>query len=244
MTNAGDDDSNSLIQGIQKSLYINTIPQVSNTHEVYIDDYIEEPHKYRQLISLLMNAPENDQINIYINSGGGNLDSAGAIINGIQCANANVTGILMGACHSAASIITMYCHTVHVFDSAYMMVHTASFGSSGNTTTIKAHTSFTIKQVEKLLEDAYEGFLDKNELVQVKNGIEIWLDAEEIKKRLKKRYKLLETKAKKNQIVPKEEAVNVVPAEAEAAAKEVVTTEVEPAPVAKKTRKVKNETTV
>ena len=61
---------------------------------------------------------------------------------------------------------------------------------------------------------------------------------------MKKRYKLLETKAKKNLIIPKEEAVNVVPAEAEAAAKEVVTTEVEPAPVAKKTRKVKNETTV
>jgi ATP-dependent protease ClpP protease subunit len=241
MTNA-DDDSNSLIQGIQKSLYINTIPQTSNTHEVYIDDYIEEPHKYRQLISLLMNAPENDQINIYINSGGGNLDSCAAIINGIQCANANVTGILMGACHSAASIMTMYCHTVHVFDSAYMMVHTASFGSSGNTTTIKAHTSFTIKQVEKLLEDAYEGFLDKNELVQVKNGIEIWLDAEEIKKRLKKRYKLLETKAKRNQISPKEELVDVVPPEAEQAAKETPAIEIESVPVVKKTRKVKNET--
>jgi ATP-dependent protease ClpP protease subunit len=218
---ANEDDSNNIIQGLTKSLYINTMAQVSNTHEVFIDDYIEEPSKYRQLISLLMNAPETDQVNIYINSGGGNLDTAMAIINGIQCANANVTGVILGACHSAASIITMYCHNVHVFDSAYMMVHTASFASSGNTPTIKSHTSFTIKQVEKLLEDAYEGFLDKAEIVQVKNGAEIWLDSDEIKKRLKKRFKHLEAKAKKSLILPKEEDVPVVPTEVEEAVKEV-----------------------
>lgn len=204
-------ENNSLLQGIQKSLYINAIQSSTTTHEVFIDDYIEEPHKYRQLISLLINAPSNDKIHIYVNSNGGNLDSACAIINAMLVSQAEVTAFLMGACHSAASMLTMYCHNVHVFDSAYMMIHTASFASSGNTPTIKAHTDFTISQVQKLLGDCYDGFLDTKELEQVKNGIEIWLDADAIRKRLKKRFKSLEDKQRKNAIKPKDEVVEVTP---------------------------------
>ena len=103
----------------------------------------------------------------------------------------------MGACHSAASIISMYCHNIHVFETAYMMIHTASFGNFGNTTTVKTQTDFTVEQVEKLLDDAYKGFLDKKELNEVKQGIELWYDSEEIRKRLKKRVAILDAEEKK-----------------------------------------------
>jgi ATP-dependent protease ClpP protease subunit len=103
----------------------------------------------------------------------------------------------MGACHSAASIISMYCHNIHVFETAYMMIHTASFGNFGNTTTVKTQTDFTVEQVEKLLDDAYRGFLDKKELNEVKQGIELWYDSEEIRKRLKKRVAILDAEEKK-----------------------------------------------
>jgi hypothetical protein len=105
----------------------------------------------------------------------------------------------MGATHSAASLISMYCHAVHVYDTAYMMIHTASFGSSGNTPTVKAHTDFTIKQCEKLMLDAYEGFLTKAEMDKVLNGLELWFNAEEIKPRLKKRFEAVELQMKKEQ---------------------------------------------
>lgn len=185
------DEGPSLLAGLFKKVQINSRETVFKTYDVYLDDEISDPSDYRELISLLMNASENDEINLYINSPGGNLDSATAIITGIQCCQGNVVAYLMGATHSAASIITMYCTQVHVFNSAYMMAHTASFGSVGNTSTIKAHTDFTVSQVEKLLDDAYEGFLTKEELAKVKNGVEVWFDNTQIVARLKGRMKVL-----------------------------------------------------
>lgn len=186
-----EDSPGNILAGLMKHVQISSRETVLKTYDVYLDDEIEDPGHYRELISLLMNANETDQINLYINSPGGNLDSATSIITAIQCCQGEVTAYLMGACHSAASIITMYCTQVHVFNSAYMMAHTASFGSVGNTSTIKAHTDFTVSQVEKLLDDAYEGFLTKDELAKVKNGVEVWFDNEQIVARLRNRLKVL-----------------------------------------------------
>lgn len=183
--------------GLLNNVHINTIESAYRTHEVFIDSEIEEPSKYRELISVLINAGPNDKIHLYINSNGGHLDTAGAIISGILSSQAEVTAFLMGACHSAASLIAMYCHAVHVYDTAYMMIHTASFSSGGNTPTVKAHTDFTIKQCEKLMKDAYEGFLTSEEIKKVLNGIELWYNAEEIKPRLKKRFAAVELQMKK-----------------------------------------------
>ena len=206
MTQLANENPSNIFSGLLNNVHINTIESVARTHEVFLDQEIEEPGKYRELISLLVNASENDRVHLFINSPGGNLDTAGAIISAILSSQAEVTAFLMGACHSAASLIAMYCHAVHVYDTAYVMIHTASFGSAGNTPTVKAHTDFTVKQCEKLLLDAYEGFLSRVELDKVLNGIELWFNAEEIKPRLVKRFlavdqqekKLLE---KKNEIV-------------------------------------------
>lgn len=186
-----EDSPGSILAGLMKHVQISSKETVLKTYDVYLDDEILDPSNYREVISLLMNASETDQINLMINSPGGNLDTATSIITAIQCCQGEVTAYLMGACHSAASIITMYCTQVHVFNSAYMMAHTASFGSVGNTSTIKAHTDFTVAQVEKLLDDAYEGFLTKDELAKVKNGVEVWFDNEQIVARLKGRMKVL-----------------------------------------------------
>ena len=185
--------------GLLNNVHINTIESAYRTHEVFLDSEIEEPSKYRELISVLINSSPNDKIHLYINSNGGHLDTAGAIISGILSSQAEVTAFLMGACHSAASLIAMYCHAVHVYDTAYMMIHTASFSSGGNTPTVKAHTDFTIKQCEKLMKDAYEGFLTSEEIKKVLNGIELWYNAEEIKPRLKKRFAAVELQMKKEQ---------------------------------------------
>ena len=186
-----------LLNNLTNNVHINAVTSSVTTHEVFLDMDIEDPHKYRNLISLLINAQANDRIHLYINSNGGNLDTAIAIINAMMVCQAEITGFLMGACHSAASIISMYCHNIHVFETAYMMIHTASFGNFGNTSTVKTQTDFTVEQVEKLLDDAYRGFLDKKELNEVKQGLELWYDSEEIRKRLKKRVAILDAEEKK-----------------------------------------------
>ena len=56
--------------------FIHVTVQESRTYTVFIDEDIIEPKHYRELLSLLFNASENDHINFMINSGGGNLSTA------------------------------------------------------------------------------------------------------------------------------------------------------------------------
>ena len=165
-----------------------------NQHSVFLDDEIGPPSEYRELISLLFDASENDEFVFYINSPGGSLASTRAIIEGMKNTPATVTGILMGETHSGGSLIAMYCHGLAVLDSAEMMIHTASFGSVGFTGNVKSHTDFTVNQVHKLIEDAYEGFLTPEEMIDVKKGVELWFSADDIRTRMESRAKILEAK--------------------------------------------------
>lgn len=112
----------------------------------------------------------------------------------------------MGECYSAASMIALNCHNVVVLDSANMMIHTASFGTAGNTGNVKAYTDFTVKEIEKLLVSTYEGFLTKEEIDKIKTGVEIWLSSEEITKRMEIRVKHLESKDAKVVAAPEKPA--------------------------------------
>lgn len=194
-----------LLKQNKQNEYISVNERTARHYDVFLDSNIEEPSEYRELLSILFGATEDDTVNIFINSNGGHLDTALAIVEGLKSTSAHVTAVIIGACHSAASIISMYCHEVAVLDNAYSMVHTASYGTAGNTGNVKAHTEFTTRQVEKLLNDTYEGFLTKEELTKVKQGVELWFDADEIRARMKNRVKHLVGQLKKQQKQTKED---------------------------------------
>lgn len=189
------------VQTLFQTNYIQTTETHSYHHNIFLDSDIDDPQMYRDFISILFNAGEDDIVNIFINSNGGHLSTTLSIVEGLKYTRAHVTAILIGACHSAASIITMYCHEVIVMESAHSMIHTASFGYSGNTGNIKAHTVFNVDMIEKLLHETYEGFLTKDELIKIKDGVEIWLDADGIRQRMVSRLKYLKSQQKKTKKV-------------------------------------------
>lgn len=194
-------DGNNLIEllGIEaqepRASMIKTQKQEMFLHQVFLDEDIGEPSKYRDLISMLYGAGEMDTFNLIINSGGGQSASCGAIVEAIQGTEATVRAVLLGDCHSAASIIALNCDEVIVSDSATMLVHTASFSSGGNTHMVKGYVDFSHKIINRLLDKTYSGFLTSDELDGVKKGIEVWLDAEEIGSRLEKRFEYQKAQA-------------------------------------------------
>lgn len=181
---------------IQQQNFINSLDHTIKKYNVFLDSEIGEPSEYRELLTILFNAPPDSLIYLYINCSGGNLDTTLAIVEAIKMCEAKVSAILIGSCHSAASIIALNCDEIIVLDNAYSMVHTASFGSSGNVGTVKSHTEFVIAQIDKLIEQTYSGFLNKEELAKVKNGNELWFNAEDIRKRLKRKFKHINKKLK------------------------------------------------
>ena len=122
--------------------FIKTFKQEMCSHQVFFDENIGEPSKYRDLINALYMANETDEFNFFINSSGGDLNACMAIVEAVKSTSAFVRAIINGEAHSAASIIALSCDEVVVTDSASMMIHTASYGTGGSTHNVKSHTDF------------------------------------------------------------------------------------------------------
>jgi ATP-dependent protease ClpP protease subunit len=174
----------------QKGL-IRTITQQMNTHLVFLDEDITSPGNYRDVIHCLATCSENDNVNILVNSSGGRTDSAWAIIEAMKGCRGDVSVTVLGAAYSAASMIACMADECYFAESSEMMLHTAHYGSIGTVPNVKGQTDFATRQINKLLDRAYKGFLTDKELEELKNGKEYWFDAEEAGKRMVKRYKYL-----------------------------------------------------
>lgn len=182
------------VEEVPQSSYIKSSKHELYQHAVYLDEDIGPPAKYRDLINMLYTSDENTEFNIFLNTSGGNLSACMAIVEAIRETDALVRCIITGDCHSAGSIIALNCHEIVVTPSALMMIHTANYGSAGTTQNVKAHTDFSTIYINKIIDDTYTNFLTSTEIIEIKKGVELWLNAEEIVKRQKNRLEAIEKK--------------------------------------------------
>lgn len=176
----------------QKGL-IRTITQQMHTHLVFIDDDILSPSNYRDVIHCLATCGENDSVNLLVNSSGGRTDAIWQIIEAMNGCRGDVSVTVIGAAYSAASMLACMAPECYIADSAEFMLHTAHYGSIGTVPNVKGQTDFATRQINKLLDKAYKGFLTDKELDDLKNGKEFWFDSDEAGKRMTRRYKYLES---------------------------------------------------
>lgn len=174
-----------------------TQKQEVKLHTVFFDEEIGPPKKYRDLIHQLFQAESHDQFIFMMNSPGGYLTTALAIIEALKATDAMVRAVIIGECHSAASIIAFNCHNIVVTDSAHSLIHTATYGTEGQTGNIKAHVDFSTKHIKNLIENTYAGFMTADELSDLNKGLEFWFDSKDLEKRLKNRMKYLDEKNSK-----------------------------------------------
>ena len=190
MSKANENIEELMMMPEQKGL-IRTITQQMNTHLVFIDDDIREPSNYRDVIHCLATCGENDSVNLLVNSSGGRTDSIWQIIEAMKGCRGDVSVTVIGAAYSAASMLACMAPECYIADSAEFMLHTAHYGSIGTVPNVKGQTDFATRQINRLLDQAYKGFLTDKELEELKNGKEFWFDSEESQKRMVRRYKYL-----------------------------------------------------
>ena len=181
----------------QQNGLIRTIQQQFNSHLIFIDDDIGDPAMYRDVIHCLATCNDNDSVNFLINSNGGRTDSIWQIIEAMKGCRGDVAATVIGSAYSAASMLACMAPECYVADSAEFMLHTAHYGSIGTVPNVKGQTDFATKQINKLLDICYSGFLTPKEMEELKNGREFWFDAEEAKERMLKRKIHLLKEAKK-----------------------------------------------
>lgn len=193
-----DEDEDGEINIRSNSQYLPYFESSKTNHcvKVPLDENIREAKYYRTVLQRIDSLGEGDLILLKINSYGGQLDGAIAIINAIENTDADVHASIEGVAASAASLIALAAPSISVSPYATMMVHAATFGAFGKQSDVISHASFVDKQVRNLMGSVYKDFLTDKELEEVIMGKELWFDAEEIVRRLELRAELQEKRAK------------------------------------------------
>ena len=178
---------------IQKAFVNKAINQL---HSFYLSGNIEDPSEYIAWFELMRNAGEHDVIQININSYGGDLFTAIQFMRAIADTQAHVICSVEGACMSAATMIFLCGDTYEVSEHSMFMFHnytSATFGKGGEMFDNIMHER---KWSEHLLNRVYDGFLEKEEIQSLLHNKDLWMDGEEVLKRLTNRQKKFEKLAK------------------------------------------------
>ena len=165
----------------------NILPVISeeNKHTAYITHFFEEPSVYNKLCHKLTSANEYEEFLIVINSPGGVLDSAFMVADAIRQSKAKVTCKLVGTVASAATIVALSCDELTAAKNLAFMIHNYSTGMQGKGHELKAYQKFTDQELNKTFREYYLGFLTEDEMEDVINGRDIWLNTDEVQKRWK-----------------------------------------------------------
>lgn len=167
--------------------------------KVRLDDVIQEPKHYRNLLDRIEMLGEDDEVELILDTVGGSLDGCIAICDAVQATEATVTAVLLNKVYSAGSAIALVCDNIEVRPNARMMLHSWSAnGFSGKSHEIKSDYQFTEKYNEAFLWSCYENFLTPEEFQTMQNGVDFWFNSEEIIERLKKRQMILQEKYEKD----------------------------------------------
>ena len=169
--------------------------QIVNVHEFYLSGEIESPDEYIQWFDTIRHAGETDVVKIYLNSGGGDVFTAIQFMRVLQETSANVVMSVEGICASAATMIMLCGESFEISDHSMFMIHTYNGGFLGKGNEIHSQAMFERKWSTNFMRSIYEGFLTSEEIDRVIDGTDIWMDSNEVIKRLKNRSKIRNKKS-------------------------------------------------
>lgn len=158
---------------------------IAQQHEFYLSGEITEPEDYIEWLDVIRSASDQDTVKIYINSPGGNVDTAIQFMQVLKSTSAYVICSVEGACMSAATMIFLSADELEICDHALFMFHNYAGGAFGKGGEIYDQIQFERSWSRKLLESVYKEFLTPTEITQMLENKDIWMDSEEVRKRVK-----------------------------------------------------------
>ena len=171
------------LQQQQDELLYTCSDMVSTKYEFYIDQDILEPSYYRNLITVLNNATENDLVILNINSQGGSLDSAISIMQALRDTRAETIAHTVGSCYSAATLLALSCNNVNVGEFSNWMIHDGSYAVASKSSDIVTRASFENKFIRNIFKSVYIPFISEQEMNDVMRGVDLWMTSEEVRER-------------------------------------------------------------
>lgn len=174
------------IQMFHKSMQVDSV-------DVYLDEHIGDLLYYRGLIQYLHEMDEHDQLRIWLDTPGGDLGSALAIIDAINNSEGNVTTIVTGEAASAGSLIALMSPNLMLGERARFFLHAASYGIGfSKQSDIENYVDNNKTFLREIMQEAYSGFLTDQEMELLFVGKDYYFRGDDLRERLEKRCKYLE----------------------------------------------------
>lgn len=139
--------------------------------------------------------PEDLLLLYFSDCPGGVMGTGQSIINALMETPARTVAVLEGHNCSLATMIPLICREVVVTPYTSMMLHSVSGGGGGTMVNHERQAIFFSKMYSEFLDDVYDGFLFEEEIQDLKHGLEIYLDSDEIQERLQRRAELMEAES-------------------------------------------------
>ena len=173
-----------VLESEKPKLLITARQKVSTEYDVSIRDAIDSNDYFADLIELLRTATQEDVFNLYFSTDGGMLDATQELLAAMSVTEALVVGHLTNKAISAGSIIFLNCHQWQVYAGSHMMVHQMSYSAGGGNQNVKGQVDFYASMNEKLVKNAYTGFLTEAEIESVLHGKDVYIEDVDVAERL------------------------------------------------------------
>jgi len=170
---------------------------VANIFDFYLTGNITEAKDYQDWNQILRTATENDGIVVHINSNGGEIFTAIQLMRSMADSNATICASVEGMCMSAATLIFLCADVVEVSEHSHFMFHTYSSGNWGKGSDQLANVMADDKWARHLFNQVYKGFLKPQEIKEMIDGKDFWMNPAEVNKRLTARNNIAKKKTKK-----------------------------------------------
>lgn len=174
--------------------------QVVNVHEFYLSGEIEESEEYIQWFDTIRHAGESDVIKFYINSPGGHVFTAIQFMRALQDTSATVVMSVEGICASAATMIMLCGDSFEVSPHSMFMFHNYSGGAFGKGGEMLDQLKHERVWSERLMRDVYADFLTEAEITSMLENKDLWMDGEEILRRLNLKKAAIEAENPPNEV--------------------------------------------
>lgn len=169
---------------------------VAQLYEFYLSGPIEDADNYIEWFDIIRNASSADTVRLYINSPGGDLYTTLQFLRVMGDTEATVITSVEGACMSAATMIFLHGHVQEVTPHSLFMFHDYSSGTFGKGGEQFDQIQFERQWSKKFMSEVYKDFLTSSEIESMMHNKDIWMDHEEVIKRLT----ALQDKRKKEQM--------------------------------------------
>lgn len=173
-------------------------PANGYNYTVNVSQVFGDAYTFDEVIHILSVATPDDHITFNINSDGGILYSLIALRNAIRATQANIHMNLLGMAASAGGALFLEAaHSYQVHDNSCLMIHNMICGTGyDDTHKIMTRAEHNKRLNDRFVRETYHNFLTEEEIIQVLDGKEIYLEDFEIRDRLTERERV-----RANQIV-------------------------------------------